>query len=338
MTADPSLPDAPPDLADEAGRPRFGKYRGSLPRVDLAAVAPAFRPGGWVAWARRKRWAFCTVATPEVLLGFAAVDLGYAANGFVYAVDLREGEHVVDHTAMALPGLGVRVGDRPGEGFEARFAGGGIRGELRRPPGGAGLGLEVVAPGLRWEATLEAAAPALTVIAPTPEERFHVTQKEAGLPVRGSLELGTREVSLDGGAGGLDVSLGFPPRHTAWRWAMGNGRLDDGTTVGFNLTEGFNEAEGVDESALWIGRELIPLGPARFEEAREGRRRVRSACGGLELDFREMSDHRERRDYGLVRADFRQAAGVFRGRFLHGTREVELPELAGVVEDQDVRW
>ena len=48
----------------------------------------------------------------------------------------------------------------------------------------------------------------------------------------------SRTFSLDGGLGGYDYTKGMLPRLTAWRWAYGTGRLDDGTVLGFNIPRG----------------------------------------------------------------------------------------------------
>src|SRR5262249_7693174 len=72
----------------------------------------------------------------------------------------------------------------------------------------------------------------------------NVTQKSVGLLASGRMEIGRRTYALDGGVVGLDGTHGFLARHTRWNWAMGCGRLDDGTPLGFNLVAGFNAVAG----------------------------------------------------------------------------------------------
>src|SRR5207237_9483083 len=104
------------------GAPRFGSYRGGLPRVDLGALA-----GGTLQRiARHKRWLYVMIASDELLVAMAVVRLGYAANAFAYALDRRTQRMRVARSAIG-PTLACDVGDRGGEGAFARFRFGSAR-------------------------------------------------------------------------------------------------------------------------------------------------------------------------------------------------------------------
>lgn len=187
------------------------------------------------------------------------------------------------------------------------------------------------------------AGPALTVIAPVAKDGVvNVTQKRCGLPVRGTLRVGKQNWSLDGGLGGQDYTHGYLARNTAWRWAMANGKLPDGTRIGLNLVEGFNEQNPrCSENALWVGDRLIPLGRARFHFDRLAPERpwtVETADGTVGLRFQPLHLHREERDYKLVRSHFVQPLGLFSGTIRVDGGTVEVKDLAGVTEDQDILW
>lgn len=343
------LPPVPRSLADDVGAPRFGTYVGSLPRVDLATLRGDFALSASQRLLRHKRWLYTFAATREVALLAAVVDVGYSANAFTLAVDLSTGAVLKDASALGLPGPMVHVSQEPDEGVAARFSGPSLRIKAERPVGRERLSLAVKAgaPMLRGlDAELElltaGAAPALTVVAPVDGSGVNVTMKRAGLLSFGTLKAGGKEFLLDGGVGGFDYTRGYLARRTAWRWAFGCGRLDDGTPVGFNLVQGFNETrDDVNENAVWVGEKVHGLGRARFEWNKAEPLdpwTVRTVDGVLELSFKALAAHREERNLGLVKSHFVQPVGLFEGTLRLDGVTHRLTSLPGVTEDQDVLW
>ncbi|HEU4406259.1 MAG TPA: DUF2804 domain-containing protein [Polyangiaceae bacterium] len=344
-----ALPSAPPDVADDRGAPRFGTYAGELGRVELGRLSGRFQPPVPLRPLRRKRWHYAFVATNEVALACAVVDLGYAANAFVVALDLGAERPIVDLSMLGLPGLLARVNDRPAEGAEARFRTRGARLSIERAEGSrayrlrGAIGSTGSSPSLHWDVELstDRRGPALTVVAPVDGGRVNVTQKHAGLGARGLLVAGARTYRLDRGVGGLDYTQGYLAYRTAWRWAFACGRLEDGTPFGFNLVEGFNAAAGVSENALWLGDRMTPLGPARFRFRRDALLepwQLATDDGALDLHFRPLWVHREARDLKVIESRFAQPLGLFEGRARAFGRALTLRALPGVTEDQAMRW
>ena len=64
------------------------------------------------------------------------------------------------------------------------------------------------------------------------------TEKRGPLAVTGEVRAGGERFRFDGGLAGTDFSIGLPPRHTHWRWAMIFGRDRGGRAVCVNLVEG----------------------------------------------------------------------------------------------------
>ena len=350
----PSLPAAPAQLTDASGAPHIGTYAGGLARVDLGALR-----GRWDLPAaerpfRRKRWTYAFVATPEVTLLQAVVDLGYSATAFALVLDARERRVLADVSFLGLPlGPMAGVNDRPGPGLRAHLRTLGASLQVRRGEeeerytlAGDVLPLRSgSAHRLRWDVQLLAAGgpPALTVVAPVEQEgRVNVTQKWSGLLSFGTLEAGGRRYRLDGGVGGVDYTCGYLARATAWRWAFAAGRLPDGTPLGLNLVEGFNDKDSrSNENALWVGRRLLPLGRARFDFNAEDVLdpwRLRTEDGGVDLRFRPVCVHREAIDVGLVKSHFAQPVGTFEGHVTVDGQRVPVAGLPGVTESQAVRW
>lgn len=312
------LPAAPLRLHDDSGTLRVGKYRGQ-------PGAP-FWPGlgGLAEWTRRKRWTFVSLGGPEVLVGLAVVDLGYGGHAFLYAFDRAAGRFLAEGSRLAMPWHTRHVA---ADGA-ARFRGGGL--ELKVHPCLAGLRARLGA--MQLDASLDLHAhEALAVVAPVPERPGNCTLKRAGVPCRGTLHVEGRALALE--VAGTDITDGYPPRHTRWRWAMASGLDPQRGPVGFNLVEGFNEAPGVDESAAWVKGAVQGLGRARFTRQQADQWRLETACRGLAVDFAPLASHQEARNLILVRSRFRQLVGRFTGRFPWGEGE-----LLGVLEDQDVHW
>lgn len=347
-----SLPPCPATLTDAGGAPRYGTYEGGLEVVRFEDLKGAYAPGLIERYRSHKKWLYGFIATREVAALFAVVDLNYTSNAFAMAVDLRTNEVLADESYLGPPRPMTTVSDHPGAGLDISFRRPDAQLTAKRPFGDERfhvstlLGLPRLLGGRRleaeWSLLAAGAAPSLTVIAPVDGGIVNVTQKWAGLLGFGRLRAAGKSFNLDGAVGGLDSTFGLLARKTSWRWAFACGRLDDGTPLGINLVEGFNESrEDVNENAVWLGRELIPVGRARFSWNRADvldRWHVSTTDGALELEFKPIAVHQEHRDLKLVVSRFSQPVGRWSGVLRHEGREYRLTDLPGVAEDQDVRW
>lgn len=347
-----SLPQAPVSLEDALGAPRFGTYQGSLDGVNLAALRGPWQPAPVDRFLMHKRWLYGFLATQEVAVLFAIVDVGYSSNAFAMAVDLETGRVLADDGFLGPPRPLVKVNTHVGAGLEAEFRTVGAHLHTWRRFGDEryharlrlGLPVPLARPRLsmRAELLVAGAAPALTVIAPVEGGLVNVTQKWAGLQAFGELECGHRRYRLDGGVGGLDSTHGYLARKTAWRWAFVCARLEDGTPLGINLVEGFNEAgAGARENAVWLGSRLVPVGAAHFRWNHDDlldRWHVTTDDGALDLIFKPIAQHVERRDLVFVRSRFCQPVGHWSGTVKVDGVTHQFEAAPGVAEDQDVTW
>jgi hypothetical protein len=344
-----ALSPVPTDVLDALGHARIGTYAGTLGRVQLTNGPGAL--SRLARFVRHKRWHYTLITTSEVVALAAVVDLGYTANAFACAVDLKSSKVLADESFLGPPGPLVRVGDRPADGLEARFSSLGVRIGAAHRPAQRSFAIDAEIAAMRSKAhapfhlhaEISAEGPTpLTVIAPVAQDGVNVTQKSAVMPVTGRLEAGGQSFSLDGGLCGMDYTQGMLARRTAWRWAFAQGRLPDGTPVGLNLVEGFNEgASEANENALWLDGQLLPLARARFAFDRADYTRgwtIETLDGGLYVEFTPLHVHHELRDYKLVRSRFVQVVGLYSGEVRHHGRTVRLENVPGVTEDQDVLW
>lgn len=348
----PSLPPVPDSVADSQGRPRFGTYAGSLPRVDLDALAEPFDLNAVRAVTRRKRWHYTILGTPEVLCVMAMVDVGYSATGFLSAVDLKDRRVLFDDGWLFPPASLLSVSDAPAEGLRARMTRPGLSAAIERDPGEGRYRLRahvsrLIAPlqgpvSLEAQLIAEGAPPPLTVIAPLGPDRVNVTLKSGALPAYGRLSARGRTYELDGGVGGTDYTQGLLPRHTTWRWAFACGRLADGTPISVNLVEGFNDQDGAaNECAVWVGDQLLPLPRASIRPTPRDVLdpwEMSTPDGSVQLTFKPLHAHRESRELGVVSSRFVQPLGLFRGTIEVAGRRLVLQDVPGVTENQDVHW
>jgi hypothetical protein len=156
------------------------------------------------------------------------------------------------------------------------------------------------------------------------------TRKQAGVPVRGSVEVDGRSYAVDC-LGAVDDTAGYHRRHTTWSWSAGVGRGAGGERIGWNLVTGVNDTPTGSERRVWIDGEPSEVGPVEFAEDLS---RVAFAEGGG-LDFVSWGAREDHTNLLLLRSSYRQPFGTFSGTLPGG---VELAEGYGVMEWHDVWW
>src|SRR2546423_11352202 len=107
----------------------------------------------------------------------------------------------------------------------------------------------------------------IETVHPSGRSGYVWTRKQAGVPVRGLVEVAGRRHEIDA-LGVVDDTAGYHQRQTEWRWCAGAGRLVDGRIVGWNLVTGVNDAPEGSERAIWIGGEAVEPGPVESAPAR----------------------------------------------------------------------
>ena len=326
------------------GLPQFGTSTGRFLKVDFSQLQGAYRHSALTQFLRTKRWVYQFIATPELAMLWAIVDVGYSSNAFATVVHLESGRVLADLSQLGLPRPAVHVSDETGVQTAAHFRMPGVSLAAYQNSGQAYFNSSLKTRDLEGEARLltAEAAPFLAVVAPVEGHGVNVTHKHAALKSFGWVDVQGQRFSLDGGVGGLDFTNGILARETSWRWGFACGRLPDGTPVGFNLVEGFNESrDDVNENAAWVGNQLFPLGRARFEWNKSDvleRWHVRTTDGSLEMEFTPIAVHREFRDLKLVKSHFQQPIGRWNGVLTLDGKTISLSQVAGVTEDQQVRW
>jgi len=343
----PRLQPAPPRVCDPHGQPHIGTYRGLIPDTGLAELAPAFELVGLARIAAEKRWHYVCLCHPRWICGLGIVRLGYGAAAFTSLFDRERDTFAVQRSQLAPPLVAARIADRPGDGAESTFRLPGFHASLLGPPGLDRYELRIRLSGepapfdLAAEIDRAAGPDALSAICPLPGRgTIHTTAKQVGLPARGRLLLGEQRFELDADCFALiDYSHGLLDRTTSWMWSSAGGRTPRGRVVGWNLTAGFTEGA---ENAVWVGSDLLPLGPVTFRRQTDGPDSpwlLRDGDERIELRFQPAGLHRQRRDLGPLSTNILQALGTFSGRLTDRRgRPVKIERLCGLCEEHHSRW
>jgi hypothetical protein len=128
----------------------------------------------------------------------------------------------------------------------------------------------------------------------------------------------------------VDVSAGYHPRHTAWKWSAGVGRLTDGRSLGWNLVTGIHDSPEASERTIWLAGEPLEVDPVVFAELES----IRFADGN-ELRFHEWAARTDRTNVLVMRNYYRQPFGTFEGALAGG---LAVAEAYGVMEEHEVWW
>jgi hypothetical protein len=159
---------------------------------------------------------------------------------------------------------------------------------------------------------------------------FAWTGKQADVPARGTVQAGGRTIEVDARAV-VDVSAGYHPRHTVWKWSAGVGTLTDGRSVGWNLVTGIHDSPTSSERTIWVDGEPAEVGPVEFASD------LSSIAfeDGARVGFTEWAVREDRTNALLMRTYYRQPFGTFEGELAGG---LALAGGYGVMEEHEVWW
>ena len=324
---------APKTPLTEDGTGRFGTYRGVCETTALDALTssqPRLK-----RFLREKRWQWFGFYDKQVAVGGALVDAGLANSVFLWVYDRRTKRMLADESSLLPPGF-VKVGDEPGAGKVASVSAPNRKLEFRRD--GEQTTLEGSFCGIELELEFEVRDErAITAVCPVGDDGdgVNVTQKETGLSVTGQVRVAQRRFELaDDALGMLDYTHGLLERETTWRWAIANGRADDGTRVGFNVVADFNEGL---ENVIWVGDTIYDIGKASFDfDPKRPKEpwRVSTEDGLLDVTMDVEAVRKSDIDLGIAASSYLQPLGRWHGkvdgRLVHG--------IYGVAEDHRAKW
>ena len=159
---------------------------------------------------------------------------------------------------------------------------------------------------------------------------FAWTAKQADVPARGTVRLDGRDVRA-GRRAVVDVSAGYHPRHTVWKWSAGVGQADRRAQLRWNLVTGIHDSPEASERTIWLDGEPMEVEPVVFGDDLES---IRFATG-TNCAFASGPRGTDRTNRLVMRSYYRQPFGTFEGAISGG---LTLAEGYGVMEDHEVWW
>eukprot|EP01116_Phalansterium_solitarium_P021851 TRINITY_DN6982_c0_g1_i1.p1 TRINITY_DN6982_c0_g1~~TRINITY_DN6982_c0_g1_i1.p1 ORF type:complete len:384 (-),score=95.59 TRINITY_DN6982_c0_g1_i1:243-1265(-) len=325
------LKDVSPAKARDESEYAFGIYK--HPIADPNVSAPNLR---------LKRWHHQLTISPDnnFLLGMAVVQLGFAANAWVYVVDFATGT-MHEYRDLGPLGLGGTVAASSVRGASSWSKGGNtIRFETHADTGAIAVDVDVLATSRqRIKAKFTTTGPdeslALLHQLDDAGRQAAYTHKAASLRVsEGEFEFGGRKHPLVGGFAALDWTRSYAARVTKWKWACFAGKARDGRAVGLNLSA---EVYGDEENAVWVDGKVYQLGHVEFHMASKPWKVTSSR---VDLTFVEATEKREDVNALVVKTAFVQLCGKFSGSIVFDEKQLPITfeGLSGVMEDHYAKW
>jgi hypothetical protein len=185
----------------------------------------------------------------------------------------------------------------------------------------------------------------LRVLNPSDFDHWTFTEKQAGLKIQSvRVEcLGqTLGINPNNALVCSDWSAGHYRRNTNWIWGCGTTKVDN-QVVGFNFATFINNALYA-ENAIWVGKERQIIPRVVFEwdynEPYKHLFKIHNNEYGINLTFQPLSEKNDKksRGFGLIKTNFRQFFGIYKGYITFKNQKIELGELLGLFELHKSLW
>ncbi len=328
-------------LIDDHGQPLFG-YLTSIPELldidNFRYFSTMDKERGALAkYFHYKQFQFISIFSPDFVIGFAIADIRYVGNSFCYLYDIQSNE-LIEESWLRPLGIGYSMTPSPWQG-KAQFNNGDLCLKIEEGVWHVSVKCQLFSMDVTLSPPCHDSAP-IMVSSPTGYSGWTYTQKHNALKVSGQLVVKGESVSLDDALSGYDFSAGFMRRETSWRWASISAN-SKGTQIGLNLAAGVNET-GVNENALWIDGERVLMPAVMFDFDRhnpDSAWRIYDTSGQIDLTFTPKNVRKERLNLWLLKSNFRQFVGRFKGTIsLSDGRLIDLDDVMGLTEDHFAKW
>jgi hypothetical protein len=327
-------------LVNGRGLVRWGIYNEPVHRInylDYRLETPmGFRLPNLLKRLFINRFHFIGIIGPELMAGAAVVDLAYLSNAFFYLYDRQTGV-ITESKAMGHPFAGTSIEPSP-EKPRSLFNTGGLIIEMQRDS------LKALGRDVSIDVSIDPNATSPLRICTRAGYRGWVyTQKTSPLKVRGTITRGDTQYDLSSPAYWAlsDWTCGFMRRQTCWNWASTASSLDDGRSLGLNLSCGVNETS-FTENAFWVDGIMTKVDMVDFDFDRDNLSdpwHIRSNDRKVDLVFYPEARREEKINAFLLASRFTQLLGSFEGTLLTDEGEVIfIQSCPGFAEDHYAKW
>jgi len=297
---------------------------------------------------RIKRWDYYAVFSPKRFFSATIADLGYAANLFVYTMDLESWD--LHEEGLVIPfGKGVELPRNSDKG-ESIFTDKRLSMKFSLHPNRRHLSVSWAGfhegKGIRAEIDLEERPEfeSMNITIPIGKSRFYFNRKINCLPVSGYIKYGDLEETLNPATclGALDWGRGVWEYQSFWNWASASGFLPDGRTIGLNLGCGFGDLSKAGENAIILNNHIHKLEQVKFDYNSGDYMqpwKFTDTQGRLNLIFTPFKDRLAQTNLGIITSLVHQMFGRYNGIVISdGGEEIQIKDLIGFAEEHHARW
>lgn len=282
---------------------------------------------------RQKKWHFLSFAGSRYIIGIAAVDATYIANGFVYIYDyqadiLKEFSHVAlpDRVIISNNSIsGESIYDA--EDFYLRIANHGYRHTVtfncRDDQNSLSGTLQADEAGDPFVQAKEVEWRAIVYTHQNSQASASGTAVWNGQPITFNPETDYA---------GMDYTAAVQKHETFWNWASGTGYATDGTPLAVNLGS---------DPVFWIGSTIYRVEDVTFDyQDLLSEWTIRSGDGTVDLIFHPVNMREGNINFlNILKSEFYQPFGSFSGTITGKDGTVyEIDTMPGVTEEHYARW
>ena len=297
---------------------------------------------------RIKRWDYYAIFSPQRFFSATIADLGYAANLFVYTMDLKTGD--LHEEGLVVPfAKGVSL-PRNSDTGDSHFEDKRLKLDFSLHPERRHVSVSWPAfhDGRGISAEIDLAAPpeyeSMNITIPIGAQRFYFNRKINCMPASGVVRYGELTETLDPSSslGSLDWGRGVWEYQSYWNWASASGFLPDGGTIGLNLGCGFGDLSRAGENAVILNNRIHKLEQVKFDYVSGDYMRpwnFSDSQGRLNLVFTPFKDRVAKTNLGIITSLVHQMFGCYNGTIITDQGEtIPIKDLVGFAEEHHARW
>lgn len=334
-------------LIQPNGQPVYGLFPQGVERInymdyDLRTVLDRKR-SKLAKYLKFNQFQFISFMSPDLIVGFAIVNLKLASNAFLYLYEPKTG--FFEEFSFLQPFTrGTQFDPSPNNGTcEFRKGDNFFSIQASTIPGvrqvKVNLGKKVAI-----DATIDETTHynPLEICTRAGYNGWVFTHKSAAQTCNGTVRWGNNLIDLSeiGALAAVDWTGGFMRKHTFWNWGSLSHKLEDGRLLGFNLAAGVNET-GHTENAIWLDGRLIKVDMVDFLFDRYQPKNtwaLRSADGIIDLHFTPEGQRSDKTNAGVIISNFTQFFGRFHGDIHLENETIRLQDVWGLTEDHFAKW
>lgn len=296
---------------------------------------------------RKKRWNYWCITTDRFLFSATLSNIDYLGLAFVYFLDFETSDFH-ELTVTRLFGKGCNLGNLVAD--DVLFADPKMELSFIFDRTNKNHRIKVECPdfsGQRLSASLTAIEPSnhqtLNVVIPWSNRRFQYTSKQNTLPVKGTVQIGSKKNSADGGYACLDFGRGKWPFSSFWNWASASG-TGKNHTVGLNFGAGWTDGTGMNENGICIDGVLSKISEDLIFEYNSADFmqpwRISTALSDrVDVHFKPFYERVAKTNALILGSEVHQLIGRFSGTVIDDRgKSYTFTDLIGWSEEHYARW